>query len=154
MKTLLISLSLFAFSHLQSQGQDAGDRIIFHYLKLSSALSKSDYTKARKQVEMLAPACEKSGLRMLQVPAAAIFASQGLAELREKFAPFSDSLHKAIRLGNIRPAEELYLLNCPMAFEDKGADWISDEPRIINPYFGDEMLHCGKVKNKLSPAKK
>ena len=154
MKTLLIYLTLFPFLTLQSQGQNTSDRIIFHYLKLSSALSKSDYTKARKQVDLLAPACEKSGLRMLQVPAAAISASQGLAELREKFSPFSDSLHKAIRLGTIRPAEELYLLHCPMAFQDKGADWISDEPRIINPYLGDEMLHCGKVKNKLSAAKK
>jgi hypothetical protein len=154
MKTLLIYLTLFPFLTLQSQGQNTSDRIIFHYLKLSSALSKSDYTKARKQVDLLAPACEKSGLRMLQVPAVAISASQGLAELREKFSPFSDSLHKAIRLGTIMPAEELYLLHCPMAFQDKGADWISDEPRIINPYFGDEMLHCGKVKNKLSAAKK
>lgn len=40
-------------------------------------------------------------------------------------------------------AQILYVQHCPMAFEDKGADWISYEEGIKNPYFGDRMLKCG-----------
>lgn len=38
-----------------------------------------------------------------------------------------------------------YVQHCPMAFDDTGADWISAEEEIRNPYFGDKMLKCGTV---------
>ena len=37
-----------------------------------------------------------------------------------------------------------------MAFDYEGADWLSREPAILNPYFGDEMLTCGTVTANLS----
>lgn len=137
---------------LQAQGPD--DRIIFHYLKLSAALTQSNLQKALKQAGQLAPECAASGLKSLQFPAEAMAKATRLEELREKFSPFSDSLRAAIQQRKIKPAEELYLIHCPMAFQDKGADWISDVPKVVNPYFGDEMLHCGKVKMRLSTGSK
>ena len=41
--------------------------------------------------------------------------------------------------------EAVYIQNCPMAFDNRGADWISMESEIKNPYFGDRMLRCGSV---------
>jgi Cu(I)/Ag(I) efflux system membrane fusion protein len=38
---------------------------------------------------------------------------------------------------------------CPMAFNDKGATWLSDEAEIKNPYFGKKMLECGEVTDSL-----
>jgi Cu(I)/Ag(I) efflux system membrane fusion protein len=40
-------------------------------------------------------------------------------------------------------AQVMYVQHCPMAFDDQGADWISYEEGIKNPYFGDRMLKCG-----------
>ena len=40
---------------------------------------------------------------------------------------------------------EVYRQFCPMAFENTGAFWISDSDEVLNPYFGDAMLRCGKV---------
>lgn len=37
---------------------------------------------------------------------------------------------------------------CPMAFGDKGAYWLTDGTEIRNPYFGETMLKCGKIKEK------
>ncbi|TVZ52163.1 DUF3347 domain-containing protein [Dokdonia sp. Hel_I_53] len=34
---------------------------------------------------------------------------------------------------------------CPMAFDGKGAYWLSNSKEIRNPYFGDKMLKCGVV---------
>ena len=35
-----------------------------------------------------------------------------------------------------------------MADNDKGADWLSKEEPIINPYFGESMLSCGEVEKE------
>ncbi len=41
--------------------------------------------------------------------------------------------------------EILYVQHCPMANTNKGADWLSEEKEIINPYFGQAMLSCGET---------
>jgi Cu(I)/Ag(I) efflux system membrane fusion protein len=43
----------------------------------------------------------------------------------------------------------VYHQYCPMAFNDKGAFWISDESEIKNPYFGKQMLECGETTDSL-----
>lgn len=43
----------------------------------------------------------------------------------------------------------LYIQYCPMAFDDQGAEWISETESIRNPYFGDAMLKCGKTTDTL-----
>lgn len=42
-------------------------------------------------------------------------------------------------------AEVMYVQHCPMADNDKGADWLSLSKEIKNPYFGSMMLRCGEV---------
>ena len=44
---------------------------------------------------------------------------------------------------------EVYVQYCPMAFNDKGASWISSSKEIRNPYFGDKMMNCGEVKETI-----
>lgn len=44
---------------------------------------------------------------------------------------------------------KVYLLHCPMAFNNTGADWLSNSTDIRNPYFGDKMLTCGAVKDSV-----
>jgi len=39
----------------------------------------------------------------------------------------------------------IYKQYCPMAFNGKGAYWLSDSKEVRNPYFGDQMLKCGVV---------
>jgi hypothetical protein len=36
-----------------------------------------------------------------------------------------------------------------MAFNNKGAYWISSSKDILNPYFGDKMLKCGRVDSEV-----
>jgi hypothetical protein len=55
-------------------------------------------------------------------------------------ATFYDAL-KLIRLQHVR----IYHTFCPMAFREKGAFWLSNEPEIKNPYFGAKMIECGEV---------
>lgn len=139
---------------LPMAGQSRYDRLVFHYLKLSSALSRSDFRQAAAQAAKLNSQCRENGPQNLVAAAENLQKAADLNSLREAFSPFSDSLSLCLRNGKIKAAEKLFLVHCPMAFNDRGADWISDEPKVINPYFGDEMLHCGRVKETLSPEKK
>jgi Cu(I)/Ag(I) efflux system membrane fusion protein len=42
-------------------------------------------------------------------------------------------------------ATPIYVQHCPMADSNKGADWLSKEKEILNPYFGQKMLGCGEI---------
>lgn len=67
---------------------------------------------------------------------------------RKEFEMISDALYtltQTVRYGG----EKIYYQYCPMAFDNRGAYWLSNRPVIRNPYFGDEMLECGEVKDSL-----
>ena len=38
----------------------------------------------------------------------------------------------------------IYVQHCPMADSNNGADWLSQDKEIRNPYFGESMLSCGE----------
>ncbi|MBC8265812.1 MAG: efflux RND transporter periplasmic adaptor subunit [Flavobacteriales bacterium] len=43
----------------------------------------------------------------------------------------------------------IYQQFCPMANNNKGADWLSNSKEIKNPYFGKSMLKCGEIKQTI-----
>ena len=54
------------------------------------------------------------------------------------------------RYGN--PTDRtLYLMHCPMAFNNTGGDWFQAEKDLLNPYFGASMLRCGEVVRESRP---
>jgi hypothetical protein len=77
-----------------------------------------------------------------------ISSSADLEEQRAKFSSLSGSLYKTIKAYGLS-GEKAYYDFCPMAFNDKGAYWLSKEEKIRNPYFGDKMLTCGSVQETL-----
>ena len=59
---------------------------------------------------------------------------------------FINLSNAVIVLANSFGVEEtIYIQHCPMANDNKGANWLSSEKEIRNPYFGDKMLKCGSV---------
>jgi hypothetical protein len=67
---------------------------------------------------------------------------------RDHFESFSTNLFVVIKNFKANKVT-VYQQFCPMAFDNKGAFWLSDKAEIRNPYFGDKMLKCGKVTEKL-----
>lgn len=67
-----------------------------------------------------------------------------IEEMRKAFQPISETM---IALTNsFKPfGETLYVQHCPMADDNKGANWISQFEEIKNPYFGAKMLRCGET---------
>jgi hypothetical protein len=66
---------------------------------------------------------------------------------REHFGMLSTDIYDLIKgFGTDKP---LYKDYCPMAFDKKGAIWLSEVKEIKNPYFGNKMPTCGEVKEEL-----
>lgn len=66
---------------------------------------------------------------------------------REQFGFLSNALIDVLTAFGVEG--DYYVQHCPMAFDNEGADWVSDEEGIRNPYFGEVMLKCGYVKETL-----
>ena len=67
---------------------------------------------------------------------------------RSEFKMISESLWTLVRTVKYS-GQKLYYQYCPMAFDDQGANWLSKESDIRNPYFGDVMLTCGRNDDSL-----
>lgn len=76
-----------------------------------------------------------------------------ITEMRKDFSAVTEQLYPAFFISINYEGEKLYLQHCPMAFDgDKGANWISNNVEIVNPYIGKNhpkykgtMLHCGEI---------
>lgn len=133
------------------------------YLALKNALVEERIEEAKKAGETLAKemasmaAMDMSeeaksfvGERAehIQAEASEIADAETVGAQRGYFATLSKNvfeLNKAIDTGE----ESLYLEYCPMAFDNKGGYWLSSEQEIMNPYFGEAMLKCGRVAETL-----
>jgi Cu(I)/Ag(I) efflux system membrane fusion protein len=67
---------------------------------------------------------------------------------RLSFGPLSSAMYGLLRKVELKNAG-VYHEFCPMAFNDKGAYWLSEESEIKNPYFGKKMMECGEVTDSL-----
>lgn len=129
-------------------------------LQLKDALILSDAAKAAESVSQIRIAIAKVDLTLLKEEALMdwmgslkilnenlerIGSSTDLVIQRKAFSYFSDALYKSLKefgAGGIM----VYYLQCPMANNNAGAYWLSDAKEIRNPYLGNQMLSCGKVK--------
>lgn len=71
-----------------------------------------------------------------------------IEEQRKSFSTLSDNMYTIVKAFGLGGKEALYEY-CPMAFNNEGGYWLSDNEQIRNAYFGDKMLKCGEVKERL-----
>lgn len=85
--------------------------------------------------------------------AQALAAEKELKSKRKEFEIIADAIWNLTRTVRYT-GQKLYWDFCPMAFDNKGAYWMSYEREIKNPYFGNEMLNCGSIEDSLDYSKK
>lgn len=72
-------------------------------------------------------------------------ATKDIQKLRIFFEQISDEMILILKtFGAMEKA--IYIEHCPMVNNNNGADWLSLESEIKNPYYGEAMLKCGEVK--------
>ena len=133
------------------------------YLPLKEAFVSSDVEKVKMEASSVSQAVSKVDMKLLtggahndwmayltplQNSVNQIQKSTDIEEQRKAFSTLSDNLYKSIKAFGLGGKEAFYEY-CPMAFNNEGAYWLSDQEKIRNPYFGDKMLTCGTVEEKL-----
>lgn len=153
--SFLLSILLFSCS---SEKIERNDDVQFldRYIQLSESLFKNNGRKtsfqAKKAVadlesivkEMKEKGEESGNDKMNEIIDLfkKVSESKDISEQRSIFKDLSEHAKMAAERVN----KTLYLQYCPMAFDDTGAEWISDQKKIQNPYFGPEMPECGTTK--------
>ena len=67
---------------------------------------------------------------------------------RDSFDNLSDQMITLAKTSELTTGN-LFLQHCPMANGNKGANWLSLSEEIRNPYYGDKMMTCGSVTEKI-----
>ncbi len=62
---------------------------------------------------------------------------------RASFITLSENMYQLMKVSKIETP--IYFQHCPMANDGKGANWLSKENQVKNPYYGSKMMSCGKT---------
>lgn len=82
-------------------------------------------------------------MKDLKIDTEHIEETKDVGDQRDHFSTLSDNMY---RLLKVSPQETpIYYQHCPMASNGNGANWLSKENEIKNPYYGSSMLSCGKT---------
>jgi hypothetical protein len=82
-------------------------------------------------------------MKDLEQDASAIANEKNIEKQRSYLNRLSNNVYELMKAG--KPNAAVYFDHCPMANGGKGANWLSQEKEIKNPYYGDAMLSCGKT---------
>lgn len=129
-----------------------------NYFSLKDALVKTDGNTASTKAKDLQTAI--NAVKMDKLPmnvhtvwmkvlndlkedAEHINGTKDIAHQRDHFMSLSKNMYELIKVA--KPSETIYYQFCPMANDGKGANWLSKESGVKNPYYGSQMLTCGKT---------
>ncbi len=128
------------------------------YFLLKDALVKTDATAASTNAKSLQTSINAvqmgklatdvhvvwmKVLSELKEDATRINETKDISKQRDYFMRLSKNMYELIKIA--KPTETVYYQFCPMANDGKGANWLSKENGIKNPYYGSQMLTCGKT---------
>jgi copper chaperone CopZ len=103
------------------------------------SLNNIDMAKMKMDDHMAFMKVEKA----LKADATTISTSKDVTAQRNAFSSLSTNMTAFIKVT--KAAETVYLQHCLMYNDGKGADWLSKENTVKNPYYGSMMLTCGKT---------
>ena len=82
-------------------------------------------------------------MKTVMADAKGIAATQDVKAQRVLFVSLSKMMYDLVKVAKFETP--VYYQSCPMANDGKGANWLSKENAIKNPYYGSKMLKCGGV---------
>lgn len=127
--------------------KEVAPKVFDVYQMISEDLVNADFVSAKKHAANLLEAVEsgdKGKWNRTKQIANTLMNVKDLDMYRAGFYDLTRELETTLK--EEVSSGEIYMQYCPMAFNNKGAYWFASDKEIMNPYFGDEMLHCGGVK--------
>ena len=140
----------------QSKSQETNElKIVFdNYIQLKNDLVKTDRKASAKVANVLVTSIDAVKTESLSADVKAVWVkfqknlsaqakiiaeTSDITKQRDAFKTLSTDMYQVMKVSKIN--ETVYYQYCPM----QDAYWISTENKIKNPYYGSQMLTCGKV---------
>ena len=154
MATVIILFATIA----NAQSNLSINKVLNAYIQLKDALVKSDGTSSSSASKTLLNSIQEVNMNELNTEthtqwmkvvndlkedAEHITETKEITHQRDHFMSLSTSLYSVIKVSKL--GTPVFYEFCPMANKGKGANWLSLENKIKNPYYGNQMLTCGKV---------
>ena len=151
------AIILFA-SIANAQSNTNIKKVLDAYIQLKDALVKSDGANSSSASKTLLTSIQEVNMSELNTEthtqwmkvvndlkedAEHISETKEITHQRDHFMSLSKNLYAVIKVS--KSETPIYYQFCPMANKGKGANWLSLENKIKNPYYGNQMLTCGKV---------
>jgi len=132
--------------------------VVDQYFALKDALVKTDAQAAATKAAALQEAIKTVDMNKLAsaehtvwmkvmnsltTDATAIAKSKDVAKQRIVFAWLSNTMYKLVKESSL--GSPVYYQHCPMFNDGKGANWLSKEKAVKNPFYGSQMITCGST---------
>lgn len=149
---------LEAGTNAENQKADQLKAVYDNYFAVKDALVKTDGAMASAKAKDLANAINTVKMDQLKndehmvwmkvmndvkEDAEHISETKDTKHQRDHFVTLSKNIYQLIKVS--KTETPTYYQFCPMANDGKGANWLSKENTIKNPYYGSQMLSCGKT---------
>jgi hypothetical protein len=153
------SLPVLATVPAAAPAQAGVRKVVDAYLSMKDAFVSKDVPSMKKTANAVASAAQAVPTDGLSAEAMAAWEAQkkvltastlaitaedaDLKAMRLQLAPLSEAAYAAAKSFGIG---KVFVQYCPMANSGAGGYWLAAEDAIKNPYYGDEMLECGEVR--------
>lgn len=135
-----------AHSSPDAGNRSAIDNVLPAYFKLKEALVAGNVKSASAAAAELSKqlgTLSEAEAKQANTHASAIAKATALEDQRARFAGLSENMYNLVKTKEL--SSTVYYQHCPMYNKGKGANWLSREKSVRNPYYGDQMLTCGSV---------
>lgn len=155
MKKYIITVVLSVFSIISVAAQKSDptiSKLYTQYIQIKDALASDNADKTSQAAinfiktagTIDAKLLSEGNINALRKDASAISESRNIQKQRQYFYNLSDNMiaiTKKFKLSD----KIVFVQYCPMA----EGSWLSNEKKIVNPYYGSSMLSCGSVKSEI-----
>ena len=143
---------------LETKNVDQLQIVFDSYFEVKDALVASDESVASAKSKVLLSAIDAVKMDKLEMnvhmawikvltdlkgDSKNIAAIKDIAKQRNLFISLSKNMYAMMKIS--KTETPVYYQHCPMANNGKGANWLSKESAVKNPYYGSMMLSCGKT---------
>ncbi|AYN02294.1 DUF3347 domain-containing protein [Chryseobacterium sp. 3008163] len=150
--TALFSLFAIVSVSAQLKSDTQVTKLYLNYITIKNALASDNADKtSQAATEFIKTASaidykvlSEGNVSTLKKDATAISNAKDIAAQRESFFNLSDNMIALAKQFKVSESP-IFIQFCPMA----DGSWLSNEKKIINPYYGSSMLSCGSVKSEI-----
>lgn len=131
---------------VDTEGEPA---FLVDYIDIKNALVNDNYEQVKQAASDMQSSLEESELSEehrtdLKNNISQLAEAQDIEAQRQAFAQLSQQFYQVIQNSDVTD-KTLYWQHCPMAMNNQGANWLSFEKQVQNPFMGQRMPKCGSV---------